>query len=884
MIRCFLDFETYSENPLTDGPLYEYVRHPSTEVLLCGLVFDDYPGEVIEGYNAIWTRISQLVADPRIRFYSFNLEFEFEVIREVLKIPVSYDRGSCVMLHAWTLGFAGGLAEVGEQLDIPQNWAKDRKGKALVQRFSSPTPAHHKIRRYTKITHPEQWEEFKEYCKQDAYACQWIQRQLDAWPIRDTFAQEWEIDRRINTRGLPIDMELCQAALEMHESTAAILINRLKDLTGLSNPNSRDQLLGWLNAQGLDMPDLTKESVTLYLDTLKSTWGEDNLIEVLELRRQLNRTSISKYSAIVRAVSKDGRLRGTIQTVGAQRTQRYAGRIFQPHNLPKAIVDSDLAARIVLTRDPAWLAVVYGNRSGDVLSSAIRAVVAAPEGRLLVVQDYGSIESRILGWVTGCQRINDCFTNNRDTYKDFAAEAYRVPYDEVTKEQRNFSKPPVLGCFAGETLVLSDRGWMRIDRITEEKLWDGKEWVCHGGLVERGRQTTITRLGVRATAPHRIYCGTVRGWRSWGLLKDSDLKLALISASLSNLALIPAEPADGEVVQNGIRPAMKNGRLPGPGIEHETGQETVPSVPSPAYRSSLSETALEPGLSLREKAPRSGCAGAIAETLPGSPIVHYDSDTAEPVDVAPSKHVNETENVKTYDIYNAGPRHRFTVLTDEGPILVHNCGYMLSARGLVVYADRMGVDMTMEKSKELVGLWREINHEVTTFWYAFQDTVIRAVSFGLDIPLPQYKLRVDGSHPGMLVIWLPSGRGIYYHRPQIVLNDWGNKSLQYRGKDQVTYVWTDILTHPGKLTENIIQAIAADILKFALEYLERFLVGRTDWQTVLHVHDEIVAEADEGMAEAVKDIMTWVMSMAPAWAPGLRLSASGYIAKRYRKE
>jgi len=218
------------------------------------------------------------------------------------------------------------------------------------------------------------------------------------------------------------------------------------------------------------------------------------------------------------------------------------------------------------------------------------------------------------------------------------------------------------------------------------------------------------------------------------------------------------------------------------------------------------------------------------------------------------------------------------------PVL--GCGYMLSGPGLVRYAAKYGVDLDEDTAKELVRLWRDANWEVKEFWWTLSDRIMEAVKYGWVAELPQYKLVVDGRDPAMLRIWLPSGRAIYYYLPRVELNDWGRDSLTYMGKNQDSGVWERIFTHPGKVTENIIQAIAADLLKHAINLIEteweRWPVKQ--WQLIMHVHDEAVNEAQEEALDFVKQLMDWALSSVPWWAQGLILESSGYIDHRFKKD
>jgi DNA polymerase len=632
--------------------------------MLMSLVWDNGVREIHNGQDAIRARLAEVIADPEVVFFAFNAEFEVEITNVVLGLVLGYERVHCTMLHAWTLSFAGRLEDVGEQIGIPEEFAKLKEGKALVTLFSSPAPKNHKAYRYTRETRPEKWAEFERYCVLDSVACQWIQNYIDRWPVRPTFGREWELDRRLNARGLPIDRELVTKAITLNKGLKNALVARMQELTGLANPNSRDQLLAWLGSEPYGYRyyygDLRKDTVVRCL-AVSGPEMHPVVREVLELRLQVSMNSVAKYTAIEKALAEDDhRLRNTIQTIGAQRTQRYAGRIFQPHNLPQPAVDSNAAAEALLSGSPEFVELVFGKGMGiKALSSAIRGCVKSPKGSRLVVRDYGSIESRLLGWVTNCSRINRVFAEDKDTYRDFATVVYHVDYEAVTKEQRKFCKPPVLGC-----------------------------------------------------------------------------------------------------------------------------------------------------------------------------------------------------------------------------------GYMLSGPGLVRYAAKYGVTLTEDVAKELVRLWRDANHEVKTFWWTLWERVLDAVKYGAVFQMPEYKLVVDGRDPAMLRIWLPSGRPIYYYSPRIEINDYGRESLTYMGKNQDTGFWERIFTHPGKLTENIIQAIAADLLKYAIDLIETEWERWPEkmWQLIMHVHDEAVTEARKEVLDFVERLMAWAMSSVPPWAPGLLLASAGYIDNRFKKD
>lgn len=290
----------------------------------------------------------------------------------------------------------------------------------------------------------------------------------------------------------------------------------------------------------------------------------------------------------------------------------------------------------------------------DQISTSIRGAIKAPPGQSLVVSDLSSIESRVAGWLTGCNRIMQTFANGRDTYKDLAMELFHVPYDQVTKAQRTFAKPAALGC-----------------------------------------------------------------------------------------------------------------------------------------------------------------------------------------------------------------------------------QYMLGAKGLTAYAENYGVDLTEDEAAEHVDTYRTIYPELPRFWRWIKDSVMWVIKNGS--PAAGFRLRIylEGD---FLFIDLPSGRRLNYFHPEIVLGkapwdpDRMIEKFQFEGMDQYTQKWGQVTAHAGGLLENIVQALARDVLAVWLTRLdaEHYIIGS--------VHDEIITVADGWCAEHKLQEMNAAAAAPIDWAPGLQLTAAGYISERYRKD
>lgn len=444
--RLFIDCETYSEANLKKVGRYAYATHPSTEVIMMQYAFDDQP-------IAIWEpQYEPIPADLRAalrggtgtsveEIHAHNAMFEIDIIENVLGFKQDLRRWRCTMVHAFYLALPGSLEDLGKALGIEN--AK-LAGTHLINWFCQPRKPTKKdpSTRRTKLTHPEKWEEFRRYGYVDVAALREVYHILNRWPMREEDLADWRMDQQINRRGLPLDVELLKSARNLYRKHRARCIAELEDLTGLDNPNSRDQMLTWLTREGCELSDLTAETVR---DTLKRNDLSEDVRRTLELRQQIAVSSVSKYAALERS-HVDGYVYGCFQFFGAARTGREAGRIFQPQNLARPkFKDLALAIDTVKSEDYELSQMLYGGVS-QLLSTTIRPAIAAPKGKQLVVADYASIESVMLAWAAQSTYLLDLYRKGRDPYKDMAAKLFNVPYDKVTKAQRNYAKPIVLGC------------------------------------------------------------------------------------------------------------------------------------------------------------------------------------------------------------------------------------------------------------------------------------------------------------------------------------------------------------------------------------------------------------------------------------------------------
>ena len=443
--RIFLDFETRSEIDIRASGHHAYAEHPSTAVLLLGYAFDADPPALWQPHlGPLPAAVRQALADPAITKVAHNAAFELAILRHVLGIESALEAWRCTAVMGRLNGLPGGLADLGRALGLGAGQAKLASGTRLIHKFSRPQARGPRWR--TWETDPQDWRALGEYCLRDVEAERAVYDTLARWMPPAAEWALWRLDQRINQRGLPVDRALVGAAIQIDADYRTRALDRAVTLTGLTNPNSRDQLLEWLNREGeAGLADLRAGSVREAIGQC----DDATVREVLQIRQALAKTSVRKYQALARATSGDGRLRGAFLFAGAPRTSRWSGQLFQPQNLPRGSVkDLDTAVSAVQSADAAWVEALYGDVPA-VLSACVRPAICAPEGQVLVAADYSSIESVVVAWLAESRYLLALFEAGRDPYKDFATRIFHVSYDAVTKLQRTISKPAVLGASYG---------------------------------------------------------------------------------------------------------------------------------------------------------------------------------------------------------------------------------------------------------------------------------------------------------------------------------------------------------------------------------------------------------------------------------------------------
>ena len=438
-----IDIETRSSVDIGKAGLYKYAQSPDFRVLLFAYQIDTFPVEIIDLAcgETIPERIKRMLDDPGVAKHAYNAAFEWYCLnRAGYKTPLEQWR--CTMVHGLYCGYTAGLDATGKAIGLPQDKQKLSIGKALIRYFCVPCkPTRANGNRAWNQPHhaTEKWQLFKEYCKQDVVTEHEILKRLDQFPMPEAEQHQWRLDVIMNAYGVRVDTKLIEGALYMNDISTRELTEEAVRITGLGNPNSGAQLVPWLNEKcGREQfADIQKATVAEALES-REDYPED-VQRMLEIRQQLGKTSIKKYTAMDTAKGEGDRVRGLTQYYGANRTGRWAGRLVQMQNLPRNYLKTlDYARGLVKRKDYAGLRLLYGNVP-DTLSQLIRTAFIPSEGHKFVVSDFSAIEARVIAWLAGEQWVNEVFATHGKIYEATAAQMFGVPVDRIAKGNPEYS-------------------------------------------------------------------------------------------------------------------------------------------------------------------------------------------------------------------------------------------------------------------------------------------------------------------------------------------------------------------------------------------------------------------------------------------------------------
>lgn len=482
MRHLSIDIETYSSVPIAKAGLYKYAQSPDFEILLFAWSWNFGPVQICDltTENQLPESVLKALPDPEIQKHAYNAAFEWYCLSRYLgaMLPISQWRDT--MLHALYCGYPASLDAAGKALGLSEDKRKLQTGKALIRTFCVPCKPTARNGGRTRVLpghEPEKWELFKQYNQQDVVTEMEIERRLSFWPVPDEIQRQWEQDITINERGVGLDTQLVEGALECSEITTARLTKEAVSLSGLDNPNSVSQLTSWLeNETGFEIDSLTKSTVS---GLLNRNLESENVRRMLEIRQELGKTSVKKYAAMETAVCEDNRVRGLLQFYGANRTGRWAGRIIQPQNLPRTrLHGAELsAARSWVKKREVDKIDLLAGPVPDILSQLIRTALVPAPGKRFIDADFSAIEARVIAWLAGEEWVLDVFRTHGKIYEACASQMFGVPIEKIKKgnpeyELRQKGKVATLALgYQGSTGALINMGALEMG-IPEEELPD----------------------------------------------------------------------------------------------------------------------------------------------------------------------------------------------------------------------------------------------------------------------------------------------------------------------------------------------------------------------------------------------------------------------------
>ena len=421
-----IDIETYSSVNLTKSGVYKYCEADDFEILLFAYSVDGGEVKVVDLAmgEKIPLPVLNALTDENVLKWAFNAQFERICLSKYIGKHMTAKAWRCTMVWAATLGLPLSLEGVGAVLGLEKQ--KLTEGKELIRYFCTPG----KLRDGTTIRHlpqdaPERWEQFKKYNIRDVEVEMSIQKRLSKFPVSETEWQNYILDQEINDRGIMLDMDLVESAIECDNEMRESNLQTAREITGLENPNSTVQLKEWLSEQGVKTETLSKDAIEELLSE-----ATDNVAEMLNIRKQLAKSSVKKYTAMETAVCKDSRARGLIQFYGANRTGRYAGRLIQVQNLPQNhLPDLEQARTLVKKGFYNDIEMLY-DFVPFVLSELIRTAFVPKPGCRFYVADFAAIEARVIAWLAGESWRQDVFASGGDIYCASASQMFHVPVEK----------------------------------------------------------------------------------------------------------------------------------------------------------------------------------------------------------------------------------------------------------------------------------------------------------------------------------------------------------------------------------------------------------------------------------------------------------------------
>jgi len=873
MITYALDFESFydSECSITTLGPAGYFSHPSFEAYMVTVVGDD--GYVYAGC-------------PR--------EFDWSMLNghTVLSHNASFDES--LYLHGVNCGWFKPCtpaewhctADMVAYLGLPRS-LKNASATLFDIKVDKTTRDNMKGLQWSSMSE-EFRKEVTQYAIVDSQLCLRIWKTLhEQWPQVERDISR--MNRKICQRGLPIDVKALRENIVKIGNTL-FDAERSIPWIGDATPLSRKAFNAQCRKQGIDPPkslaagneDADKWFAAHQQDC---PWARS-----VQDYRRINMFQ-KKLQAFDYGTMPDDRYYGGLMYCGANPTARFSGSggNLNLQNLPRE----------------------------EMFGVNFRHMIKPKAGNKLIVADLSQIEVRTLSYLAGDKRALDMIRNAKDIYHAFGVllglhDPANGELKDYDKGLRQRVKAMVLGCFEPDTLVLTEYGWKPILYLeTQDRVWDGVEWVNHNGIICQGEQETIRQHGVGVTEDHEIL--TEDGWLEWcevatnPSLTESAVRSVTLPCSngltkighgirecgvnADGLVLWTETTSKREGQLGATRAPNRNQRKPIGGTADTKISSPTTTLDSdfltvfrPASTDATTQmtqlTGIMGGVEYTYS-HRGGGEGRSSSpiSLPskGGMTLNYNSTgstmievtsqktydlspdltickTAGPFMVCRQELPNSKRRSVVYDVSFAGPRNRFTILTDAGPMVVHNCGYGI---GAARFAEFSG--MSLEEAEQAVRTYRLRMKSVVNYWAKLNQELVTACALGVPFELE-----------------LPSARILRYGklRKMKALGD----RFAIIGKMYRMGGMRDIKLYGGTLAENASQGLARDIFSDMM-----LRIDAAGYPIILHVHDEVVCEVPEAIAdEALSNILN-IMSTPPDWIPDIPVAAEGHILDLYAK-
>ena len=555
--------------------------------------------------------------------------------------------------------------------------------------------------------------------------------------------------------------------------------------------------------------------------------------------------------------------------------------------------------------------------------SALKKAMCAPEGYVFIDCDLSQIEARTLAWLAQQKDLVTAFDRGDDVYKIMASSIYGKPAEDITKDERFVGKTTILGCIGAGTRVLCETGWKPIEQVTTtDRLWDGENWVCHQGLLEKGLKETVSLCGSWLTPDHKILCGA-KWEETQSVVQDgSTLSQALVTGA----ARLPLEALSGECgealkqlslrataaalstqltdttlktsglldvlcvlserqVKRGFGSMLTPCQMTPIGQGYSTDflllshgaitQETLATKATGAgvYRFTMSGGKTEPIFSYMYRRLKGGMTRAwkwiAPTTTEGMSQTTYGSQLEAKTCETPAASKSYSKKLMTYDLAYAGPNNRFTIWTDSGPVIAHNCGYGMGPEKFQAQLKNFGVELELKECERIIRVYRKTYRRIPALWYQANDALI-AMMRGQSSPLG---LKGILSVLGAQGIEMPNKLLIKYPNLRKQLGEDSKQEMVYDTRRGRAVIPNRI--YGGKVIENVCQALARIVIG------EQLLRVAKKYKVVMTVHDAIGCIAPEAEAEEAMKFVEDAMKVRPIWALDLPLDCEGGYARSY---